>query len=128
MTAPATHEDLVRLFQEYREFVVPPQRDGIRDYGPDAMAARYAGLAKYQQRLAKAIAKGVKTYFQRMPPPGTLLAERRHSTQKHVITRGDTLSEIADRYDVSVAALRRTNRLRSKDLIRIGQVLVIPES
>ena len=81
---------------------------------------------KYQERMAKAIMRGVKNYFAAAAPPGTLLAERPNKTIKHVIVRGDTLSEIADRYQVSLASLRRQNRIRSDNHIQIGQVLVIP--
>jgi N-acetylmuramoyl-L-alanine amidase len=42
-----------------------------------------------------------------------------------VIRRGETLSHIADRYNVSLATLRSVNRLRS-DQVRPGQVLRIP--
>ena len=82
----------------------------------------------YQERLAKAIMRGVQDFFEEAPPPGTLLAERKKTPIRHTIARGDTLSEIADRYQVSVALLRRTNDIRSDNLIRIGQVLVIPDS
>ena len=44
---------------------------------------------------------------------------------RHVITRGDTLSEIAERYNVSPSAIRAANKL-SSDRIRIGQTLNIP--
>jgi LysM repeat protein len=44
---------------------------------------------------------------------------------RHVIARGDTLSEIAERYNVSPAAIRAANKL-SSDRIRIGQTLSIP--
>jgi N-acetylmuramoyl-L-alanine amidase len=80
----------------------------------------------HQERMAKAIMRGVTVYFQEAPPPGTLLAEKQQKTLKHVIVRGDTLSEIADRYQVSLATLRRENQIRSDNHIRIGQVLVIP--
>jgi N-acetylmuramoyl-L-alanine amidase len=49
------------------------------------------------------------------------------TSRRHVIARGETLSEIAARYRVSTASLRRTNSLKS-DVIRIGQVLKIPPS
>lgn len=44
----------------------------------------------------------------------------------HVVRAGDTLSEIAARYDVSVGELKRRNGLRD-DVIRAGQRLTIPE-
>jgi N-acetylmuramoyl-L-alanine amidase len=45
--------------------------------------------------------------------------------RKHVISRGETLSEIAEQYRVSLASLRSANNLRSNTL-RVGQVLRIP--
>ena len=44
---------------------------------------------------------------------------------RHVISRGDTLSEIAERYNVSTAAIRAANKLPN-DRIRVGQTLSIP--
>jgi N-acetylmuramoyl-L-alanine amidase len=80
----------------------------------------------HQERMAKAIMSGVKRYFEEAPPPGTLLAQQQRRSLKHVIERGDTLSQIADRYRVSLASLRRQNQISSDNHIRIGQVLVIP--
>lgn len=74
-----------------------------------------------RRAIAGAIAEGVAGYFEVHPPAGTLLAKRRH-----VIARGDTLSEIALRYRVSLAALRTVNQIRG-DQIHIGEVLRIPE-
>ena len=71
--------------------------------------------------IAGAIADGIVGYFELNPPAGTLLARRRH-----VIARGDTLSDIAHRYRVSLAALRSANRIRG-DRIHIGDILRIPE-
>ena len=83
----------------------------------------------YQGRLASAILAGIRNYFHTNPPPDTLIAAnlRREPTRqvRHVITRGDTLSEIAERYNVSKAAIRAANKL-STDNIRIGQTLNIP--
>ena len=80
--------------------------------------------SRHQQALAKAMLRGVRSYFHANPPPGTRLAE---SPKRHVISRGDTLSEIAARYRVSVRTLRRYNDLRT-DRLRVGEVLRIPLS
>ncbi len=83
----------------------------------------------YQSRLADAMLAGVRSYFYDNPPPDTRIAmEVRQQPQRqvrHVISRGDTLSEIAARYNVSAAAIRQANRL-SNDSIRVGQTLSIP--
>ncbi len=83
----------------------------------------------HQGKLADAILAGVRNYFYTNPPPDTRIAMDVRKTPKknvkHVIARGDTLSEIAERYNVSASAIRRANRL-SNDNIRIGQTLSIP--
>jgi N-acetylmuramoyl-L-alanine amidase len=78
--------------------------------------------ARHQQRLALAVMNGIRAYFRNNPPPGTLVAA---AAREHVIQRGDTLSEIAKRYDISMQRLRVANGL-SGDTLRIGGVLRIP--
>jgi len=84
---------------------------------------------KHQSRLADAMLVGIRTYFYNNPPPDTRVAmEMRRTPAKqvrHVIARGDTLSEIAERYNVSAAAIRSANKL-ANDRIRVGQTLSIP--
>jgi len=75
---------------------------------------------RHQQALASAMLRGIKAYFVKRPPPGTRLAAR-----EHVIKRGDTLSLIAHRYQVSLARLRGYNELKT-DRLQVGDVLRIP--
>ncbi len=77
----------------------------------------------YQTQLAGAILQGLRNYFNEYAPEGTLLAK--NVSRKHVITRGDTLSAIAQQYRISMQRLREHNNLKS-DVIRVGQVLSIP--
>jgi N-acetylmuramoyl-L-alanine amidase len=84
--------------------------------------------ARYQAQLATAVLSGVREYFHVNPPPGTWIARNRGAgggPREIVIARGDTLSGIASRYNVSVPMLRRHNGLKD-DNIRVGQVLTIP--
>jgi N-acetylmuramoyl-L-alanine amidase len=85
--------------------------------------------SRYQAQLAAAVMSGVREYFYVNPPPGTWIARNRSSgagvPREIVIARGDTLSGIANRYNVSVPVLRRHNGLKD-DNIRVGQVLTIP--
>jgi N-acetylmuramoyl-L-alanine amidase len=83
----------------------------------------------HQDKLANAILRGVRRYFHENPPPNTMIAlnQKRNPTQQvsHVISRGDTLSEIAERYNVSMADIKSANKL-SSDRVRVGQKLTIP--
>ena len=81
----------------------------------------------YQDKMARAIRRGIQSWFARQPPPGTLLAWQREQGGREVtIAAGDTLSEIAERYGVTVASIKTNNGL-NRDVIFIGQTLVIPE-
>jgi N-acetylmuramoyl-L-alanine amidase len=76
--------------------------------------------SRHQQALATAMLRGINTYFANHPPPGTRLAAR-----KYTIQRGDTLGDIAQQYQVSLATLKDFNELKS-DVLRVGQTLRIP--
>ncbi len=84
---------------------------------------------QHQQKLAKAVFVGIKSYFHDNPPEGTYVAWKKNSGGqiKYTIARGDTLSSIAKRYRISVSELKNLNRLTSSN-IRVGQVLTIPAS
>ncbi len=85
--------------------------------------------SRHQDRLARALTEGIRRYFDRQPPPGTLVAWQREQqrARQYRIQRGDTLSGIAVQHGVSVRDLREANALRG-DQIRVGQVLTIPAS
>ena len=85
--------------------------------------------AAHQQKLATAILKGLRRYTKDHAPPNAILANVQNSSSQatYTIKRGDTLSGIAIRYQVSLVALRKVNSLRS-DMLRVGQVLTIPNT
>ena len=83
--------------------------------------AKRLSNSKHQEKVARAILDGILRYFDRNPPPGTTFA----SARRHTIVRGETLSEIAVRYRVSVERLRAANRIDGS-IIRVGDVLRIP--
>ncbi len=51
-TRPASYEDLVTFFNEWREFERPVFENGVPDYTVPAMERQRAGLAEYQSKLA----------------------------------------------------------------------------
>ena len=88
--------------------------------------ARKLASADYQQRMAKAIYNGLDQYYSEHPPEGTLLAKvMSNEPLRYIVARGDTLSEIAAQYKVSMSKIMRYNKM-SSSVIRVGQEIAIP--
>ena len=88
--------------------------------------ARQLADRSFQKKLTRAITRGIRNYFDHYPPAGTLIANAGvQQPRTYVIKRGDTLSEIAERFDVSQASIKSMNDLRGS-VIRVGQKLSIP--
>ena len=89
--------------------------------------ARKLNSLSHRTKLAKAIFKGIDSYFSAKPPAGSFLAWKKDGggVVKYTIASGDTLSSIAKRYKVSIATIKKQNNL-SGSAIRIGQTLIIP--
>ncbi|WP_404363929.1 N-acetylmuramoyl-L-alanine amidase [Marinobacter sp.] len=86
----------------------------------------------YQRRIATAVFDGIDDYFQKTPPPGSLLAWQKRqsgniSASQYRVQRGDTLSGVARKTQTSVTELMRYNGLRD-DRVLVGQTLRIPAS
>ncbi len=77
----------------------------------------------HRKKLATSVFNGLKKYFRENPPDGTMYASLNPS--HYTIRSGDTLSGIASRFNVSLAHLRKVNKLKN-DQLRIGQRLLIP--
>ena len=82
---------------------------------------------RYRLRLAAGAGEPFKRCYAKLP------AQEMFSTQKrlyvmHRVRRGQTLWQIARKYGSTVEAIRRRNRLRNSNLIRVGQKLRIPTS
>ncbi len=94
--------------------------------------ARKLSTRRYQNQMAQAIFEGIDRYFRESPPPDTYFAAVKRGDvgesrdgREYVIARGDTLSAISARHNVSVADLQRHNGLSGSG-IRVGQKIQIP--
>ena len=61
------------------------------------------------------------------PSPSPPATPKPEPPMTHTVQAGDTLSAIAQQYDVSTEALAAANDLPDPDVLQIGQVLTIPE-
>lgn len=93
--------------------------------------ARKLFSAAHQRTLSRSIVTGVKQFFEQNPPPGTYVAWLRDNgkivqgPREHVVSSGESLALIAQRYQISLATLRTANSLKT-DVIKVGQTLHIP--
>lgn len=76
----------------------------------------------HQDKVAKAILRGMNDYFARKAPPDTWFSQQ---AKTYVIQKGDTLADISERFKTPVAHIRSRNSLRD-DHLQVGQELVIP--
>ncbi len=89
--------------------------------------------AWYREKLSRAVFEGIDDYFQKTPPPGTLLAWQKQNSQgagsvsQYRIRRGDTLSGLAKENQISVSELMQYNGLND-DRVMVGQTIRIPSS
>ncbi|MCY4045755.1 MAG: N-acetylmuramoyl-L-alanine amidase [Cellvibrionales bacterium] len=89
--------------------------------------AKNLSSSRFQSKIARAIFNGVDNYFKKKAPEDTYIASafRHNRAVIYVVERGDTLSQIAMKYDVHLDQLMEFNRLQTKNLA-IGQTLQIP--
>lgn len=94
--------------------------------------AKNLDSAAWRARFAGAIVNGITTWFYERPPRGTLVAwQKEHGDDPqltpagYIVKRGDTLSELADHFGVSMADIRKANNMKSST-VQLGQTLKIP--
>jgi N-acetylmuramoyl-L-alanine amidase len=109
LTAPETPSILVEV-----GFISNPQEE------------KNLNWRAYRQQLADSLFKSIQLFFRNAPPEGTLWAQERDSQpRKHKVKSGESLSLLAQRYNVDLDSLREVNNIKG-DLVRIGQTLTIP--
>jgi N-acetylmuramoyl-L-alanine amidase len=88
--------------------------------------SRLLATSAYQKKMARAIHAGIREWFLAHPPSGTLIAwQKQQQGQQYVIARGDTLSGIAQRFNVPLADLKIRNGIAGEKIM-VGQKLLIP--
>ncbi len=85
----------------------------------------------FQDEFSKSITSGVvkfisNTSHQASGIKKTVLKKARTAPASHRVKRGETLSGIAEKYKISVKSIRQSNRMSSRSVLKIGQMLIIP--
>jgi N-acetylmuramoyl-L-alanine amidase len=83
--------------------------------------------SQYRQRLAQSVFNGLRQHFTSSPPDGSLWAKWKQEKRTHRVRSGESLSLLAQRYNVQISTLKKANNLNT-DVVRIGQVLMIPST
>ena len=117
-----TSEDVTRLESAVATSarVLGERVDGVSRAVAESEAARRRDREEMIQHLSKRMAE----VLQSSRPAPSRRAERGY---EHVVQPGETLSEIAAAYKVTIPAIVRANGLKNADSIRAGQTLFIPE-
>lgn len=98
-------------------------------YITNARDAKNLDSPAWRREFAGALTAALTAWFYERPPQGTWVAwQKQHGSaapSTYTVKRGDALSTLAERFGVSMAALKFANDLESNE-IQIGQVLMIP--
>ncbi|MCP4715227.1 MAG: LysM peptidoglycan-binding domain-containing protein, partial [Deltaproteobacteria bacterium] len=93
------------------------------------LAERYSSGTSSLRRLNGLGKRSILRVGQKLKVPGgsrPAPTKKRPSYRYHVVKRGDTLSELAQRYGSSTSSLRRLNGLGKRSVLRVGQKLKVP--
>jgi membrane-bound lytic murein transglycosylase D len=149
LAALSIDQDPERYFEHLR--VDPPSPTGVvvvpaymhADKLADALSLRFNTLRSLNPALSDAVWSGDKFvpegFELRVPQATAAVAEElmaaiktgdryeaQRADQEHKVRSGDTLSQIAAEYRVSLAALMRVNGFTGRDMLRVGQMIKLP--
>lgn len=85
---------------------------------------RLLNTRSHQLKIAHSISEGIKKYLIDNPIQNTIFTARTFGA-KYIVKKGDTLSGIAQKFNVSVKKLKQLNEIQ-KGVLVIGQVIRIP--
>jgi N-acetylmuramoyl-L-alanine amidase len=98
-------------------------------YITNARDAKNLDSPAWRREFAGALTQAVTQWFYERPPQGTWVAWQKENggiiPSTYTVKRGDSLSEIAERYGIATTTLKFANELDGNE-IQVGQVLTIP--
>ncbi|HDL19523.1 MAG TPA: LysM peptidoglycan-binding domain-containing protein [Bacteroidetes bacterium] len=125
---------------QYKEFILPHyvkyatvaqylhlEQDELKKYNPALRNPIFKGTKYIPQnyKLRVPIYLNVDQLYAQIPGKELFVAQKR--SQWYRVRRGDTLSTIARRNRTSIPAIMAMNNLRSRNRIRVGKILRLPD-
>jgi LysM repeat protein len=86
-----------------------------------------ASRTQDRQEIANSVARRMADVM-KSQPTGRTGSSTSESGYEHTVQAGQTLSEIAAAYKVSVSAIMKANNISKPEALRVGQKLFIPEA
>lgn len=120
-------EALSRQFSALKDYVA--SSGGAPPTPPATPAAPPAGEAAAPAKTASAPAPSAAPANPTRPSaPTPSAAPAPGATGKHIVAKGETLTSIAKRYNISLAELEKANPIQNDRMLQIGQTLNLPAS
>lgn len=93
----------------------------------DALRLELKAVQADRERLRAEISQDLAGKMTKLISDHTPKPAPRQAGYEHVVKQGQTLSEIATAYGVTVNAIVNANNMKSADVLKVGQKLFIPE-
>ncbi len=90
--------------------------------------ARNLDSSIWQSQFANCIVEAIVDWFYERTPSNTWLAWHKSEgglSDSYTVVRGDTLSELAERFHISMTLLKKLNNMKNNN-VQVGQVLKLP--
>ena len=115
-------------YREVRTIDDSLQKKGaVTDGRLDALEQQVSGGAAAREAMKRELVGTLSGRITEAINSSPVATQSSENGYEHSVRAGETLSEIAAAYGVTVPALIKANRLTNPDSLRIGQKLFIPE-
>jgi len=111
---------------QYREQMAQAVFKGVRQYfAQHPPANTHAGFAAATEKSSTEKPSPAKTMAEKSSKTKTVAENNPAVERRHLVISGDTLTDIAAQYKVSMAKIRKANNMKN-DVVKLGQTLKIP--
>jgi hypothetical protein len=122
-------EKVTRIWEQAKSFETFKTRfdrsEASMSLRMDHLAMSLDTLQKKSNETIQQLGKLEKTAMNQRIAKARKPAKKRKTAVTHTVAKGDTLYSISRKYNLPLEKLRAINKLQEKDVIHVGQVLVV---